>query len=61
MPPILKGVLSLLVAVVVASCYLLRDRLNPDLPVWLIPALGLFMVGALWLFPEAKKLPASPR
>ena len=60
MPPILKGVLSVLVAVVVASCYLLRDRLSPDMPVWLIPALGLFMVGALWLFPEAKKLPASP-
>ncbi|GAA4257921.1 hypothetical protein GBZ26_16360 [Azospirillum formosense] len=61
MPPILKGVLSVLVAVVVAVCYLLRDRLSPDMPVWLIPALGLFMVGALWLFPEAKKLPASPR
>ena len=60
MPPILKGVLSVLVAVVVASCHLLRDRLSPDMPVWLIPGLGLFMVGALWLFPEAKKLPASP-
>ncbi|NUB15785.1 hypothetical protein GAY28_26395 [Azospirillum brasilense] len=61
MPPILKGVLSVLVAVVVAGGYLLRDGLSPDMPVWLIPALGLFMVGALWLFPEAKKLPASPR
>jgi len=61
MPPLMKGVLTVLVALVAAACYLLRDRLSPDLPLWLIPALGVFMIGALWLFPDAKKLPASPR
>lgn len=61
MPPLMKGVLSVLVALVVGACYLFRDSFSPDLPVWVIPALGVFMVGALWLFPDAKKLPASPR
>ena len=55
MPAPIKLALSVLVLAVAATIYQLRDLLDSSVPPLLVPALGLFMVFSLWVFPEAAR------
>lgn len=59
MPPLIKAVISIFVIAVAVAFTLYRDTLGSGTPVWVVPLLAIFMIGAMWLFPEAKKLPAD--
>ncbi|MDC0115937.1 hypothetical protein OAH97_00480 [Octadecabacter sp.] len=61
MPKPIKIFLSILVMLIALAAYLMRDRIGLGVgPFYLIP-FTLFVVWALWAFPEPtkKKLPGS--
>ena len=61
MPAFFKLIISLLV-VLVAAGFLWAGNLQPGSNLnWIVPSLVLFMILAIWLFPEAKKLPAQKK
>jgi len=57
MPAYLKLVISLLVVAVAAALLFLGQAGGEGTLRWVVPGLALFMILAIWLFPEAKKLP----
>jgi accessory gene regulator protein AgrB len=61
MPNIVKTVISLLVAAVAAGMFFYQDDIGLEVNKWIVVALALFMILALWLFPEAKARPRDPR
>lgn len=61
MPKPIKIMLSLLVVLIALAVFLLRDRIGLGVgPIYLAP-FALFVVWALWVFPEPtkKKLPGA--
>ncbi|HKY95393.1 MAG TPA: hypothetical protein VJL84_08805 [Kiloniellales bacterium] len=61
MPNTVKTVISLLVAAVAAAMFFYQDDIGFEVNKWIVVALALFMILALWLFPEAKARPRDPR
>lgn len=57
MPAYLKLVISLLVVAVAAALLHFGQAGESGTLRWVVPGLALFMILAIWLFPEAKKLP----
>ena len=55
MPPHIKTALSVLVLAVAGIVYYFRGLMSPDLPAVIVPALAIFMVFSLWVFPETSK------
>lgn len=55
MPFKIKFVLSLLVIVVAAIATYVQNALGHNYVQYLVAFLGLFMVFAMWLFPEVKR------
>ncbi len=53
MPKNLKLMLSVILVVVGAIIGYWQARIGQSVNQWLAPLLGLFMVFAIWLFPEA--------
>jgi hypothetical protein len=53
-PNHIKLILSILVAFVAVGVHVFQARADQDLNSWLALGLGLFMIIAMWLFPEAK-------
>jgi hypothetical protein len=60
MPNRIKVIISLLVAGVAAAMFFYQQDLGLELNKWIVVALALFMILALWLFPEAKAQPRDP-
>lgn len=54
MPSHIKAIISLLVAAVAAGMFLHENAVGHEANKWIAVGLAVFMVGALWLFPEAK-------
>jgi len=54
MPNRVKAVITLLVAAVAAGMFLYQDEVGLQANKWIAVGLALFMIGAVWLFPEAK-------
>ncbi len=54
MPAPIKLVLSIIVLCAAGAAYYFQASAGQTLTPWLILFLGLFMVVALWLFPETK-------
>ena len=54
MPPKIKLLLSLLVAVVAIGFHFFQKAAGQPLTPWLALGLGAFMIFAMWVFPEAK-------
>lgn len=61
MPAYLKLIISLLVVAAAAGLLLFGPAGEGGPLRWVVPGLALFMILAIWLFPEAKKLPAGRR
>ncbi|MCP1675742.1 membrane protein YdbS with pleckstrin-like domain [Natronocella acetinitrilica] len=55
MPNHIKAILSLAVAVTAVIIYFFQASAGQELTKWLVLLLGMFMIVALWLFPETKK------
>lgn len=55
MPFKIKFALSLLVVIVAASATYIQNSLGHGYTQYLVAFLGLFMVFAMWLFPEVKR------
>lgn len=55
MPVKIKFILSLLVLVVAAVAAYVQHQLGHERIQYLVAFLGLFMVFAMWLFPEVKR------
>ena len=55
MPPHIKIALSALVLAVAGIVYTFRGFMSPNLPEIIVPALAIFMVVSLWVFPETSK------
>ena len=55
MPVKIKFILSLLVLVVAAIAAYVQHQLGHERIQYLVAFLGLFMVFAMWLFPEVKR------
>lgn len=55
MPVKIKLGLSLLVVVVAAIAFYAQHMLGHDRVQYLVAFLGLFMIFAMWLFPEVKR------
>ena len=55
MPVKIKLGLSLLVVVVVAIAFYFQHMLGHDRIQYVVAFLGLFMIFAMWLFPEVKR------
>ena len=55
MPVKIKFVLSLLVILVAAIAAYIQHQLGHERVQYLVAFLGLFMVFAMWLFPEVKR------
>ena len=53
-PNHIKLILSILVALVAVGVHVFQARADQDLNSWLALGLGIFMIIAMWLFPEAK-------
>ena len=61
MPAFFKLIISLLV-VLVAAGFLWAGSIEPGSNLkWIVPSLVFFMILAIWLFPEAKKLPVQKK
>lgn len=54
MPSHIKALISLLVAVVAAGMFWHEASAGHDTNKWIAVGLAVFMIIALWLFPEAK-------
>lgn len=61
MPLNLKIILSLLVLLVGSGMYVYETRIGNDPVQWIVTALVVAMIAALWLFPEAGKRPDEKR
>jgi len=61
MPNNVKALISLLVAAVAAAMFFYQDDLGLEANKWIAVALALFMILALWLFPEAKARRRDPQ
>ena len=57
MPAYLKLIISLLVAAVAGGLLWFGPGSADGALRWIVPGLAIFMILAIWLFPEAKKLP----
>ena len=55
MPVKIKLRLSLLVALVAAVAFYYQHRLGHDRIQYVVAFLGVFMIFAMWLFPEVKR------
>lgn len=55
MPPHLRFMLSVVVAVVGAAAFYVESRAADDTLGWLMVGLAALMIGAVWLFPEARR------
>ena len=55
MPPRIKIVLSLLVAIAAVVVHLFQGAAGQEVNKWIVLGLGAFMIFSLWLFPEAGK------
>ena len=53
MPTNIRAGLSVLIAIATAVMFFIES--GTGALHWIVLALGLFMIGAVWLFPEAKK------
>lgn len=54
MPNKVKAVISLLVATAAAGMFFYQQEIGLQANKWIAVGLALFMIGAVWLFPEAK-------
>lgn len=61
MPNNVKTVISLLVAGVAAVMFFYQRDSGLAVNQWIVLGLAVFMILALWLFPEAKARPRNPR
>ena len=61
MPNNVKTVISLLVAAVAAAMFFYQDAIGLAVNMWIAVGLAVFMILALWLFPEAKARPRDPQ
>lgn len=61
MPAYLKLIISSLVVLVAAGLLWTGDIEAGSNLNWIVPSLAVFMILAIWLFPEAKKLPPRTR
>lgn len=57
MPAYLKLIISVLVVAVAAALLWFQEGGQSGALSWVVPGLAIFMILAIWLFPEAKKLP----
>ena len=55
MPMRIKFILSVLVLLVAAIASYIQHQLGHNLVQYLVAFLGIFMVFAMWLFPEVKR------
>jgi len=55
MPTHVKILISLIVALVAAAAYVLQDHLGQTGPKYAVVFLGIFMIIAMWLFPEVSR------
>ncbi len=55
MPVKIKLVLSLVVIIVAAVAFYMQHKLGHERVQYLVAFLGIFMVFAMWLFPEVKR------
>ncbi|MCK5363861.1 MAG: hypothetical protein KAR22_12870 [Gammaproteobacteria bacterium] len=55
MPTHLRFMLSVVVAVVGAVAFYVESRAADDTLGWLMVGLAALMIGAVWLFPEARR------
>jgi len=54
MPTNIRAGLSVVVAIVTAVAFYFEWQASAGLLKWIVLCLGVFMIWALWLFPEAK-------
>lgn len=59
MPVKIKLVLSLVVIIVAAVAFYMQHTLGHERVQYLVAFLGIFMVFAMWLFPEVKREEAA--
>ncbi len=55
MPNNIRAVLSVVVALVAAGAFYLEQEAGDGSLQWFVVVLALLMIGAVWLFPEAKR------
>lgn len=55
MPTKYKIILSIIVLGATAAVFKFQSDAGQDITPWVAAGLGLFMVFAIWLFPETKK------
>lgn len=55
MPTHLRFILSVAVALVGAIAFYIEWRGGDDQMGWIMAGLAAFMIGAVWLFPEARR------
>ena len=55
MPNNIRAILSVLVALASAAVFYFEHRAGADTLRWIGLGLGAFMIGAVWLLPEAKR------
>ena len=54
MPNNIRAILSVIVALVALAVFYFESQAESGSSSWYVLALGVFMIGAVWLFPEAK-------
>ena len=54
MPNNIRAALSVIVALVAAAAFYFEHQAGSGFLKWVALALGIFMIYAVWLFPEAK-------
>jgi hypothetical protein len=55
MPTNIRRMLSVVVALVAIGAFYFENRAGAEFLKWFALTLGALMVGAVWLFPEAKR------
>ena len=55
MPTNIRWMLSIVVVLVSAAMFFFESQAGTDFLQWFVVVLGALMVGAVWLFPEAKQ------
>lgn len=55
MPTNIRMMLSIVVALVVVAVFYFEHQAGQNFLKWFAAVLGACMIGAVWLFPEAKK------
>lgn len=55
MPNNIRRILSVIVALVAVLVFYFEQQAGSGLSKWFVLALGALMIGAVWLFPEAKR------